>query len=566
MPGMLSSLKSKDYAAQLALLAFHEGFLDGAQLRRCVRAWVEQTDSSLEEILDRELDADEEVIANLKLKLAKFHPNHAIATPHFLVDAQQSDELPVDAQTSVHNAVAANSPDASRDAQRRGDEELPQKSKRNKSRTSRGDGFDYYDSVHEKFTRDERLMPYLIQSAFAYRRKLAMDLRRFWRSTKSLFHNMTEWFAQNRRNAILTGVGILLFVPACYFLSQFISPNRSRPHQLSSQGSPLTTSNQALETEKTLDVSSLGFDEFDQPLGGDDLAKEVIGSQTTSTRSARSAEQGSGGSEGILPAANDLGQQAAVSTDVDANVATDHDATSNLDSSGGAQPDSDLDVVKEPVPEPTTKQLLEEELQRGVDLLDRRQFGRASKILKNARLTHADSKELSQMLAVALLASRAVDEAGELLVEAQFADAEDPVWQALFTCWLLQSTEASRASVKGELLTLVSLRPPTDITKRCVAWIDARDGRHREAGPNLLPDPMFSERSFADALFFCVALNGVGQRELAREQLEYAKTSYAAVDKDIRQSAEPKSAAMYAIRFVSTTVNSTLNSIDAKLP
>lgn len=577
MPGMLSSSRPKEHAAQLALLAFHEGVLSGAQLRRCVRVWVEETDSSLVEIVEREIGgADQELLANLKKQLAKFHPEHALPAPHFSFDAHQPDEQLVDAPTSVHNSVVANSTDTTQDEQRLGDEELSQKSKRNKSRSSRGDGFDYYDSVHEKFTRDERLMPYLVQSVFAYRRKVAMDLRRFWRSTKSLLQNVSEWFIQNRRNASLAGVGILLFVPACYLLSQFISPNRTQPERFIGQNTPPLSSASTPETEQSLDVSSLGLDEAGDTDSSSDLADEAVASQTTPNTAVSSTElvelAPSEPSNKLTPT-NDPGEQAQLPEVVSAGAAAEIDSARKLDTGPPASPDNDSaledksnSIKVQLAPEPTVAEQLAAELKRGADLIDRRQFGRASMLLKSAQLSHADSKELCQMLTVAFLASQSVEEAGDLLVQTQFADAEDPVWQALFTCWLLQSTESSRASVKGELRTLVSLRPPTDIIKRCVAWIDARDGKHRAAGPALLPDPIFTDRSFADALFFCVALNGVGQPQLARKQLEYAKTNFTSIDKKIRQNAEPKSPAMYAMRFVSATLNSTLNSFDAKLP
>ncbi|GAB5405043.1 MAG: hypothetical protein Aurels2KO_32740 [Aureliella sp.] len=568
MQRMLSSSPNKEFSAKLTLLAFHEGVLDSAQLRRCVRIWLAEPEIDLATLLSEEFDVGSDTIEQLTEQLAVLHPPHEHAGPHlaFEEDTDNSESL-LHAPASVSGLLADPSGHQSAEGgERHGDDELAKRSRRGKGKSGeRSSRVDYYDSVHERFTRDDRLIPYLIQTALAYRHKVALDLRRFWRSLKSLVANIRDWLKINWRNALVATVAIIVFIPACFFLSQFISPNATnRENTRGAVASKLadTAPETSTDTERSVEMP-VNPEPNDSkaasapPVTGADRAAAIDRALNQPTRPAEDA----GDSSIDSAPAVDLLAPAVTSAPASPSSVADSNET---ESATLSDVEPKVETPREP-PKVDKAEQLRLALQRGSELLKRRQFARASVILKNATLQLPDSKELAQMLIISQLASKAYDSAGRRLTAEGFADAEDPVWQMLFAVWLLEAPASSRSSVRGELLTLSSLRAQTDIIRRCVAWIDAREGKAKQAVAVLGSKPIFGERSFADALFYCAALSKYGRKPEARVQLQYAKDEFAEHERTLRAESTPESPSYYAAIMASPKVAATINSFAAKL-
>ncbi len=573
MQRMLSSSQDKEFSAKLALVAFHEGVLDSAQLRRCVRIWLERPETDMLDLLTDEFAVGSSTIDQLREQLAVLHPEHKLNGPHLSFhDKDKIESLPHAQASGSSNIAQSLSPNLGDGEEQLGDEELSKRSKRGKSKGGeRPTSVDYYDSVHERFTRDDRLIPYLFQTAAAYRRKLVMDFRRSWRSLKSLIANFRDWLRLNWRNASIATLALIIFVPACIFLSQFISP---KPSKLSAKNPPSkTTASDSVEDAKGSDDSpsadSSGSSER-KPSQGRVSAEDRVAAidRALSSRQVEPSRSDAGaGMSNEDPSPPPAESRLAGSNDI---VTPDKSGTDSVPSNTVAALDVESSVEPMEVADPKPPQVDKAEqlrlaLQRGSELLKRRQFGRASVILKNARIELPDSKELGKMLVISQLASRDYDQAGSLLAEEHLANAEDPVWQMLFAVWLLEAPQSSRAAVRGELLTLVSLRPPTDILRRCIAWIDAREGKGKEAVAVLGSKPIFGERSFADALFYCAALSKIAKKPEARKQLEFAKNEFGERERKMRTQASPDSPSYYAAIMASPKIAATINSFAAKL-
>lgn len=549
--------------ARVALLAFHEGLFDGGQLRRVVRCWVENPEADLRKVLlDEGLDAEK--VSILHEQLLSMQPGHAPNAPHFSQLRQHSTSAEVMSTSSPDAAADPNAPDRlEQHAEQRGtlagdgDIALPRSSK--KKDRSGAKRLDYYDSVHEQFTRDDRLLSSLFRSIAGFRRKVWMDLRRFFRSAASLLDILKDWLRLNYRNAIIGAVVIALLIPASILISQFIRPSKQRSPSRLANG--LTSTADSTDSEST--ATGLPGEELPTSTSGDGRDSATGGQEEPDGLDIDSLELGRSDRDAVNLAVDSGASDGQ--TPEGATPGSDNDSL-NTDSEVSLASAEHTPVRQAAPPEPTREERMQQAIAQGVSLIKNKQFGRASVLLSRSAADFPDSRELMLLRCVALMENQKIGEAGELLVTDQFADAEDDVWQALFVSWLLSASPQQRSQIRGELSTICSTRSGSDPLARCIAWIDARDRKYRTAGRVLTVDPLFGSRSFADALFYCISLYGVGQSQLAREMLEYSRKQFEVARLGVVDSIGDSDAPeVIAIRWTESLIKSTLNSFAAKL-
>ncbi|HBE72209.1 MAG TPA: hypothetical protein DDW52_29085 [Planctomycetaceae bacterium] len=546
--------------AQLALLAFHEGLFDGGQLRRVVRYWVDNPGTDLREILtDEGLDAAK--VSMLQDQLIALEAGHAINAPHFSQIEQHSASTE-DRSTNSPDAsveVLDNSTPQPRALASDGDNQLSRSSK--KKDRSGAKRLDYYDSVHEQFTRDDRLFSSLIRSISGFHRKLWMDLRRFTRSSASLLDIFKDWLRMNYRSAIIGVVVIALLIPLSILASQFIRPSKERTLSRKAADTPSVAPAPDDVTAENATADKRSADAPETGSLGDRQAADEDGSDSLDIDSLKL-----GTPDGPLAQTVALESRPGEQKPGPGN---DTKAVSDIQSTGTeVSLASAEDAPKQPaaLAQPTREQRLQQAITQGVELIKNRQFGRASVILSRSSGEFADSKALMLLRCVALLENQKIAEAGELLVADQFADAEDDVWQALFVSWILSANPQQRAEIRGELDTICSTRSASDPLSRCISWIDARDRKYRIAGRVLMVEPLFGSRSFADALFYCISLYGAGHTQPAREMLDYSRKQFEAARLGVIDTiGDSDSPEVIAISWCESSIKSTLNSFAAKL-
>ncbi len=196
----------------IALLAYHEGLITAGELRKAIRLWVGDPSQSIDIVLlTHELVTEEALMKlhDLASRLAVYDERAGQYEDELEDSVGISDDSPIEEAEDLKIAR-----DSKRD------------SKRPKQTTG---GLDYYDSIHEHFTRDDRVIPSLSRQIRASKRKFRQSVFQFGRSAANLSEGLWFWLKNNLRNVLLTSIGLTVFLVGGYFLADFINPNKTRP-------------------------------------------------------------------------------------------------------------------------------------------------------------------------------------------------------------------------------------------------------------------------------------------------------------------------------------------------
>lgn len=592
---VIQSVRGEDLqvdSARLALVAFHEGLIDSSHLRYATRTWLESQDRELMDVLIEEgiIAAGQDEL--LVEKLIQYHPAHSVpGALGFMPHGQESD--PGFEQTD----------DIAESASDLGKRSSSSNKRTGRSRSSESRRHDYYDSIHEQFTRDDRVLSRLSQQISGFRRRLYQDVRRFVRSCASLGDIFTQWLRFNYKYAIGGLLGIAVLIPASLYTAHLINPNK-KPTAFG--GQPPNESQPSDELQ-LVDAGDGLRDSDPQADGADDArgAESMLALGQEST--APSIESASRLGDEPVGEATALDMAFRSSAELTGEAAESHlDAVSGEVELSAEQP-ADLvlssespsqDVVgpSDELPEPSeaesevvlasstpdiarapVRALSERRSMRGTanpdkylvaggKLIAAKQFGRASILLASAQAEFPESIELFQMLATAYLASSDYMAAGALLTDNRFADPENDVWLMLFTSWLLHAPEDARNDAATQLQRLVVTRASEDPLRRAEAWIAARSKHTQRANEILAPKPLFGDRTFADALFYSVCLRNQERYPEAREQMEYAIGAYMELVKTLQFSSSDHSSNALASRLARTTIERAVNRYAASMP
>ncbi|MCA9130188.1 MAG: hypothetical protein KDB22_24035 [Planctomycetales bacterium] len=578
MKELLEPAKSKS-PERFALLAFHQGVISTGQLRKILREWIDGNEPNLEQLLvDKGL-----VTAEERAKLYGLMPDLPKPTSSRVSEPTRS--------RSSHRNASANGTAAE------GNPTYEPFQRRRRSHGEFR--MDYYDSIHEHFTTDTRLSTFLISLLKRVKKRFSQQMHQIGRSSVGLAEIAWYNVVSNWHYVLATVVGVLMFVAGISLNSWLGSPTseplagsgqtgRVSPPSITTQsagiesitpnaqgtiareangrGVPAATSegvrneltNQSVSAPVTKSPSGT-IPSGQSVMNGEELvsvrpAIDAIKSAVTENNIPSSSEfsvnsnkpDPAGLKQPQVDSGRALKATAPISELTKAELASVQTNADQLFNVGGNQP-ATLDAVDasnaEVLTEPTAGDFLTVEEQTDALLADAYALIEAEKFEQAFALLDGISAEdvgydrvQVQLAQVAtLFAWKEFDRGGSLLLSIDNLDQGEPIVELLFSCWLLYATPPSRAETGDQIRRSAIGRPGYELAERRLAWIQAKNRNSEDALRVLDTKPLFGERTFADNLFYAVALYDGARKEAARAQLAEARKAFEVEWKPLRQ-------------------------------
>lgn len=510
---------------QFALVAFQQGVIDAAQLRQAVRVWIDSAPESIEQVLVEQGFVSDSDHHKLTGYITELHSKHAHLKPPFF-----GPESTVEDDSEAFQQGKSFAEEGVEDILSRKSSGSSQKKRRSKPKETVG--FDYYDSVHQHFTTDDRLLPFLLGQLKSVPRRFRQQLHRIGRSSVGLAEIVLYWLKSNLRY-VLMATGCLGLIFGGISLASWLNGNsETQPGGANSDSTSRTVSPPGFSNSALTRSAATSADDAAQDIElelEDQVDQELTPEKSIPSKLAVDPDALDSDLRVETVSATSPLEVDEVQT-VNASIA---DALFGVGASASTEQTSD-DIAEMGVEvgigeEAENRERRNELIEQAVALVSQEQPLVAVELLQQSLASEKevyDVADVHHALAAAFFAAKQFDEGGEVLVTNELADGKNERWELLLTCWLLYASEDSRVEIGDRLRRISSTRPTMDPLHRVLAWIRARNRNSTEAITVLSTKPIFGERTFGDALFYSVALRYENDRANAVVQLKDARSKF----------------------------------------